>query len=161
MTKLSALLAAALALLCPAKPAFSAQNPDAEKKPGSIEEKKPDKEKTFEETIKGAKVSKGLFTLYQTDEKVLLEIQPNQLDRMYILSLTCESGLGEGGFYGAEMCGQTPVTFHKEGKTIQLVAKNTRFVAKEDLPIERVVKRSFSDSILGSGRLASLPQPER
>ena len=70
MTKLSASLAVALALLCPANPAFSAQNPDAEKKPDSIEEKKPDREKTFEETIKGAKVSKGLFTLYQTDGKV-------------------------------------------------------------------------------------------
>ena len=67
---------------------------------------------------------------------------------MYIPSLTCESGLGEGGFYGAEMCGQTPVTFHKEGKTIQLIAKNTRFVAKQGLPIQRAVNRSFSDSIL-------------
>ena len=103
MTKLSASLAVALALLCPANPALSAQNPDAERKPDSTEEKKPDKEKTFEETIKSAKVSKGLFTLYQTDERVFLEIQPNQLDRMYMLSLTCESGLGEGGFYGAEM----------------------------------------------------------
>ena len=52
MTKLSASLAVALALLCPANPALSAQNPDAERKPDSTEEKKPDKEKTFEETSK-------------------------------------------------------------------------------------------------------------
>jgi len=163
MTKWTASLAIALCLLYPAIPTFCAQNPDKEKKPASSEEKKSDapKEKTFEETVKDAKVIKGLFTLYQTDEKVFLEIQPNQLDKMYMLSLTCESGLGEGGFYGAEMCGQTPVTFHKEGKTIQLIAKNTRFVAKEGLPIQRAVNRSFSDSILGSSKLASLPQPQR
>jgi hypothetical protein len=163
MTKWTASLAITLSLLSPAMPTFSAQNPDREKKPDSAEEKKSDapKDKTFEETVKDAKVIKGLFTLYQTDEKVFLEIQPDQLDKMYILSLTCESGLGEGGFYGAEMCGQTPVTFHKEGKNIQLIAKNTRFVAKEGLPIRRAVNRSFSDSILGSSKLASLPQPQR
>jgi hypothetical protein len=163
MTKWTASLAIVLCLLSPAIPTFCAQNPDRGKKPDSAEEKKPEtpKEKTFEETVKDAKVIKGLFTLYQTDEKVFLEIQPNQLDKLYILSLTCESGLGEGGFYGAEMCGQTPVTFHKEGKTIQLIAKNTRFVAKQGLPIQRAVNRSFSDSILGSSKLASLPQPQR
>ena len=148
MTKWTAQLVIFVYLLAPAIPAFPAQNPDAEKKPDSAEKPDAQKEKTFEETIKGAKQIKGLFTLYQTDEKVFLEIQPGQLDKMYILSLTCESGLGEGGFYGAEMCGQTPVVFHKEGKTIQLIAKNTRFVAKEGLPIQRAVNRSFSDSIL-------------
>ena len=160
MKKWTARLVILLSLLA-AIPAFPAQNPDAEKKPESAEKPEAQKEKTFEETIKGAKPIKGLFTLYQTEEKVFLEIQPNQLDKMYILSLTCESGLGEGGFYGAEMCGQTPVVFHKEGKTIQLIAKNTRFVAKEGLPIQRAVNRSFSDSILGSSKLASLPQPAR
>ena len=56
---------------------------------------------------KDAKVTKGLFTFYQTDEKVYLEIEPEQFDKLYLLSLTCESGLGEGGFYGAEMCGES------------------------------------------------------
>lgn len=59
------------------------------------------------------------------------------------------------------MCGQPSIVFHKEGKTVQLIAKNTRFVAKEGLAIQRAVNRSFSDSILGSTKLASLPQPER
>jgi hypothetical protein len=54
-------------LALPREPGFLASNPDAERKPNSTEEKKPDKEMTFEETIKGAKVSTGLFTLYQTE----------------------------------------------------------------------------------------------
>ena len=50
MTKRTVWLAIALALLSPANPAFSAQNPGTEKKSDSTEEKKPDKEKAFEET---------------------------------------------------------------------------------------------------------------
>jgi Met-zincin/Domain of unknown function (DUF5117)/Domain of unknown function (DUF5118) len=147
------------------------QQMDAQKKAETADSKKPEtaegkkaeepKDKPFDDVIKEAKPIKGLFTFYQTDEKVYLEILPEQLDKVYMLSLTCESGLGEGGFYGAQMCGQTPVTFHKQGKTIQLVAKNTRFIASDNLPIQRAVARSFSDSILGSTKLASLPQPER
>ncbi len=166
-----ALLLVALTGFAPTSRAWPQQKADAEKKPESADGKKSDsteskkpeepKDKAFDDVIKDAKPIKGLFTLYQTDEKVFLEIAPDQLDKIYMLSMTCESGLGEGGFYGAQMCGQTPITFHRVGKTIQLVAKNTRFVAKEDLPIARAVERSFSDSILGSTKLASLPHPDR
>jgi len=156
-------LVLALAGFAQVATAMPQQKTDTEKKPDATESKKPEEpqDKPFDTVIKDAKPIKGLFTLYQSDEKVYLEILPEQLDKVYMLSLTCESGLGEGGFYGAQMCGQTPVAFHKQGKTIQLIAKNTRFVAKDDLPIERAVARSFSDSILGSTKLASLPHPDR
>lgn len=72
---------------------------------------------------------------------------------MYMLSLTCESSIGEAGFYAAESCGETPIMFHKQGKLIRLIAKNTRFVAEESSPMERAVRHSFSDSILGSSTL--------
>jgi len=136
---------------------------DPEKKPDQGEAKKTETppEKPFADLIKDAKATKGLFTLYQTDEKVFLEIQPDQFDKMYMLSLTCESGLGEGGFYGAEMCGQTPIIFHRQAKNVQLIARNTGFVAQENSPIQRAVARSFSDSILGATKIESLPQPER
>ncbi|MGA2981954.1 MAG: zinc-dependent metalloprotease [Terriglobales bacterium] len=64
-------------------------------------------------------------------------------------------------FYAAESCGETPIMFHKQGKLVQLIAKNTRFVAEENSPMQRAVRHSFSDSILGSAKLESLPQPER
>jgi len=137
------------------------QKPDAEKKEESAKKPETPPEKPFADIIKDAQVTKGLFTFYRSEEKVLLEIQPDQFDKMYMLSLTCESGLGEGGFYGAEMCGETPVVFHKQGKNVQLIAKNTRFLAADNSPIERAVSRSFSDSILGSTKLESLPHPDR
>src|SRR2546422_2323153 len=152
-------------LFLSASTALWAQAPpktDAEKKPSAADQKaEAPKDKPFAEVVKDAQVIKGLFTFYQTDEKVLLEIQPEQLDKMYMLSLTLESGLGEAGFYAADMCGEAPIVFHKQGKNVQMIAKNTRFVAQDNSPMARAVAHSFSDSILGSAKLESLPHPER
>src|SRR5215831_188128 len=82
------------------KPAAD-QKSDAEKKPGAADQKpEPPKEKPFADVVKDAQVIKGLFTFYKTEDRVLLEIQPDQFDKMYMLSMTCESSLGEGGFAG-------------------------------------------------------------
>ena len=115
-------------------PAQTPPKPEGDKKPDSADSKKPEppKEKAFADVVKDAKVIKGLFTFYRTEDSVYLEIMPEQLDKMYMLSLTCETGLGEGGFYAADSCGETAVLFHKEGKNVQFIAKNTRFVAQEN-----------------------------
>ncbi len=136
--------------------AASAQKPDADTKKAE-----PSKDKPFAEIVKDAQVIKGLFTLYRTEEKVFLEILPEQLNRIYLVSLTMDSGLGERGFYAAAMAGEAPVSFHQQGKNIQLIFKNMRFVAREGTPMQRAVARSFSDSILGSTKIESLPHPER
>src|SRR5713226_7961934 len=133
---------------------LAAQTPpkaEGEKKPDAGD-KKPEapKDKPFAEVVKDAKVVKGLFTFYRTEDKTYLEILPEQFDKMYMLSLTCETGIGEA-----------PIAFHREGKNVQLIAKNTRFVAEENSPMQRAVRHSFSDSILGSAKLESLVQPER
>jgi hypothetical protein len=137
----------------PAQPPAAA---DA-KKPAVPE---PPKEKSFADVVKDAQVINGLFTLYRTEEKVLLEILPDQLEKVYLMSLTIDSGLGERGFYAAAMAGEAPILFHKQGKNIQLRVKNTRFMA-EDGPMSRAVNRSFSDSVLGITKIESLPHPER
>jgi hypothetical protein len=144
-------------------PAQAPPKADSEKKPDSAESKKPEapKEKAFADVVKDAKVVKGMFTFYQTEDQVFLEIQPDQFDKMYMLSLTCETGLGEGGFYAADSCGETPIVFHKQGKNVQLIAKNTRFTAQDNSPMQRAVAHSFSDSILGAAKVESLPHPER
>ena len=130
------------------------------KKPAGPEKPEPPKEKAFAEVVKDAQVVKGLFTLYRTDEKVFLEILPEQLEKMYLVSMTVDSGIGERGFYAAAMAGEAPIVFHKQGKNVQLVVKNTRFQA-DNGPMQRTVARSFSDSILGITKIESLPHPER
>jgi Met-zincin/Domain of unknown function (DUF5117)/Domain of unknown function (DUF5118) len=141
----------------PAAQPAPAGSPAAAARPGAPE---PPKDKPFAEIVKDAQVIKGLFTLYRTDEKVFLEILPEQLDRVYLASLTIDSGLGERGFYAAAMAGEAPFVFRKLGKNIQLRVKNTRFIA-EDGPMRRAVDRSFSDSVLGLTKIESLPHPER
>jgi len=132
-------------------------------KPAEGEAKKPEppKEKPFTEVVKDAQVIKGLFTAYRTEEKVFLEILPEQLDKIYLLSLTCDSGIGERGFYAAAMCGEAPIAFHKQAKNIQVIAKNTRFVAQPGTPMARALARSFSDSIFGMTKIEGQPHPER
>ena len=139
------------------QPSSAAQQPAAGARPATPE---PPKDKPFAEIVKDAQVIKGLFTLYRTDEKVYLEILPEQLEKMYLVSLTVDSGLGERGFYAAAMAGEAPIVFHKQGKNIQLRVKNTRFVADAG-PMRRAVDRSFSDSVLGITKIESLPHPER
>lgn len=144
----------------PTAPAPQTAAPTEAKKSAGPEKPEPPKEKPFAEIVKDAQVIKGLFTLYRTDEKVFLEILPDQLEKVYLVSLTVDSGLGERGFYAAAMAGEAPIVFHKQGKNIQLRVKNTRFVA-EDGPMRRAVDRSFSDSVLGITKIESLPHPER
>ena len=175
MTWCRSFVAAGLAVLCvasasaaptaqtPAEP----QKPDAPaaatKPPAAPDTSKPTPppEKPFAELIKEARTFSGLFTLYQTEEKVYLELGADQLDRTYMLSVTCESGIGERGFYAAQMCGELPVRFHRQAKTVQLVAVNVRFRAADTTAFQRAIGRSFSDSILGATPVASLPHPER
>lgn len=140
----------------PAAAQTAAPTADA-KKPAQPE---PPKDKAFADVVKDAQVIKGLFTLYRTDEKVYLEILPEQLEKIYLVSMTIDSGIGEGGFYAAAMAGEAPIVFHKQGKNVQLVVKNMRFHA-DNGPMQRAVARSFSDSILGITKIESLPHPER
>src|SRR5205807_9265912 len=95
-----------LALLLPVLP-LSAQTPaktENEKKSESAE-KKPETppEKPFADVVKDAKVVKGLFILYKTEDNVFLETLPDHLDKMYMLCLTCESVLGGCWVCGPEM----------------------------------------------------------
>jgi len=141
-------------------PAPQAASAADAKKPAGPDKPEPPKDKAFADIVKDAQVIKGLFTLYRTDEKVFLEILPEQLEKTYLVSMTIDSGIGERGFYAAAMAGEAPIVFHKQGKNVQLVVKNTRFLA-ENGPMQRAVGRSFSDSILGITKIESLPHPER
>jgi hypothetical protein len=120
-----------------------------------------DKDKPFADVVKDAKAVSGLFTIYRSDDKTYLELLPEQLDHTYYVALTLESGIGERGFYAAQMGGVAPLAFHREGKTVQLVRKNLRFTAQPGTPISRAVSRSFGDSVLATAKLESLPHPER
>jgi uncharacterized protein DUF4953/uncharacterized protein DUF5117 len=161
----SAACALALSLVTTlASAAEQDKKPDA-KAAGAAEPSKAeppkDKDKPFADVVKDAKAVTGLFTVYRTEDKTYLELLPEQLDHVYYVALTLESGLGERGFYAAQMGGVSPIAFHREGKSVQLVRKNLRFTADAGTPIARAVGRSFSDSVVATARLESQAHPER
>ncbi len=138
----------------------NAAKPDEAKKP---EGPKPAEEKSFEETVKDMEVIKGMFTFYRKadEDKVLLEITPDQLDKIFLFAATLEQGVGERGVYSAQQGADFPFYFRRIGKSIQMVMKNTNFTAEKGTPQERFMAKSFPDSILGSAKIVSKPQPER
>ncbi len=123
--------------------------------------------RAFAEVIKGAKQIPGFFPLWQKDDRTWIEIPPDQLDKPFFLSVNMTRGIGErmlfagmqGSWYatGGEYVGQ----FRKAAGNLQLLAKNTTFIARAGSSEERAVKNGFSDSLLGSAPIASAPHPER
>ena len=137
-----------------------AAKPDDAKK---TEAPKPAEEKSFDDSVKDMEVIKGLFTFYRKadEDKVLLEIQPDQLDKVFLFSGTVDRAIGERGLYSSQQAGEFPFYFRRIGKTIQMVNKNTNFTAPHGTPQERFMERSFPDSIVGSAKIASKPHPDR
>ncbi|PIQ27797.1 peptidase M43 [bacterium (Candidatus Blackallbacteria) CG17_big_fil_post_rev_8_21_14_2_50_48_46] len=117
---------------------------------------------SFEKTIKGFTALPGLFTFYlkESDHKILLEIQPAQLDQVFLLSITREAG--DGAFFDSSSQENTlPVYFHKVGKTIQLLVKNYNYRADQNTAIQRAIPRGVSDALLGSTQVIGPPHPEK
>ncbi len=140
--------------------ASQAAKPEEAKKP---EGPKPGEDKTFDDVVKEMEVKKGLFTFYyKADEnKLLIEIQPEQLDKIFLFAGTLEQATGERGLYAAQMGDSFPIVFRRVGKTVQWVEKNTTFTAAPGTPAARYTARSFADAILGSAKIQSKPHPER
>jgi len=115
----------------------------------------------FADVVKDAKESKGLFALWQKDEKAWIEIGPDQFDKPLFFSVNLASGIGENFLFGGLMGRSHIVELRKIGSTVQLVARNDRFFAQPSTPEATAVSEGFSDSLLASAPVASQPHPER
>jgi hypothetical protein len=115
----------------------------------------------FAAVIKGAKQTDGLFTLYQKDEKVWLELQPGDFDKPFFLSPKIATGIGEGRVFGGLMDDEHVIEFRRIHNQVQMIARNTEFTARAGTPEGRAVAAAFSPSLLASTPVASQPQPER
>src|SRR5438876_5248267 len=118
-----------------ASDATAADKQDASKSGGSAakgdaakaDAAKPGDDKSFDDVVKDMEVVKGLFTFYRRadDNKILMEIAPDQLDKRYLFAATLDQAVGERGFYGAQQLGDFPLEFHQVGKSVQLIELNT------------------------------------
>ncbi len=143
--------------------AAGATPPTAPPAPGT-----PPPPRPFADVIKDAKETKGWFTTYQKDDKVWLELMPEQIEKPLGFSMNISHGIGEkqlfGNWMGAYGAAQDfyIVAFRKfSPTTVQLIALNAGIGPRDTTPAGFAVERSFSDSLLGTMPVASAPHPER
>ena len=117
--------------------------------------------KPFAEVIKDAKETPGLFRIWQKDEKVWIEIAPEQFGTPFLFTANLSRGLGEQGVYGGMTLLDQIVVFKRIGNSVQLIANNYAFTGGTNGPIAQGVKEGFTDSLIGATTVVSQPHPER
>ncbi len=147
--------AASTAAAAPAAPAAAARPPG--------------QPQPFAAVVKDAQRIEGFFTVYQKDDKVWIELAPEDLNKSFLFSPKFSRGIGEKMLYGGLMTspwgpqlGNAQLAqFRRVHNQVQLVALNTEFIAQAGTPNARSIERSYSPSLLGSVAVASQPHPER
>jgi hypothetical protein len=109
----------------------------------------PPKYPEFATVTKGAKVSEGLFNLYQKDDTLLAEIQPFQLDKPFLLPIAIAKGAGVGGTT-LNFEEQWVIAFRKVGDKVFVVRKNVRHTAKAGTPEAKALDTTYTDSVLAA-----------
>jgi Met-zincin/Domain of unknown function (DUF5117) len=152
--------AGAFAAAAAASGAAAASAPTAPPAPGAPP--------AFATVIKDAKEIKGLFTLWQKDEKVWIELKPEDFNKPFFFAPKLARGIGENGIFGGSMyvpgarVDDRIVEFRRLYNLVQLVAVNNEFIARDaKSPEGRAVAASFAPSLLSSAAVASSPHPER
>jgi hypothetical protein len=123
----------------------------------------------FATVIKDAKETKGLFSLWQKEERVWIELKPEDFNKPFFFAPKLARGIGEAGIFGGSMfvpgsrIDDRIVEFRRVHNTVQLIAVNTEFIARGDAksPEARAVAAAFAPSLLSSASVASSPHPER
>ncbi len=123
----------------------------------------------FATVIKDAKEIKGLFSLWQKDERVWIELKPEDFNKPFFFAPKLARGIGENGIFGGSM--RVPgsrvehriIEFRRVHNIVQLIAVNNEFIARGDAksPEVRAVAAAFAPSLLSSTPVASGPHPER
>lgn len=171
MLKKFSILLFIIVFLCTAGISFglAQEQPKQEKTPEAKPQEKPaekaeakpaePKEKTFDEIVKDAKKLEGLFTLYQKEDKLYMEILPSQFGKMHLFIPTLWTSVGFGG--AGSYLEDKVFTLEKLDKKILLVWKNTNFVAKKSPQYKRSLENVVPESIVHAFKIESEPHPER
>ncbi|MCA0239838.1 MAG: zinc-dependent metalloprotease [Proteobacteria bacterium] len=154
--------AAALAALSGARPASAPAGAAAPQPPAAATPP------PFGTVVKDARRIDGPITAWQKDDKVWLELRPDQLGKPFLFTPKIRQGIGEGLLLGglvtyatAGAGGANVVEFVRVHNTIRLQARNVEVTARDGTPEQRAVQSSYSNSLLGAAAVASQPHPDR
>ena len=109
----------------------------------------------FDQLVHGAKEYEGLFKLYQKDDRLYAEIQPQQFNQPFLCPIAVAHGLGMGGDtlnFGE----QWVLVFRRVGDKVHLVRRNVHFQAKKGAAVAKAVETTYTDSVLMSLRIQSI-----
>ena len=122
----------------------------------------------FATVIKDARRIDGPLTFWQKEDKVWIELLPEQFGQPFLLSPKIKSGISEAWVLGGLMAypingagGAQIVEFVRVYNQVRLQARNTDVVAKAGSPEARAVADAYSHSLLGATAVASAPHPDR
>jgi len=105
----------------------------------------------IEDMTTGWTVTDGLFRYYTDEEtrRVVIELTEEQLEHEILLSVTLSKGTGSPVFAAPMLWGNSLVTFHRDGETIELVNPNVQISTVPGEPMARAVESGTSDTIFG------------
>ena len=105
----------------------------------------------FAALTQGSRRIDGMLTLWEKDDKVWLELKPEDFNKPMFFSPKISQGLGEGGLFGGTMLraysewgAPQIVEFRKIHNLVQLVALNETFRAAAGTPQAHAVDSSLS-----------------
>lgn len=107
--------------------------------------------------VAGATAQHGLFTIWNKDGHVYIELTADQLDRDYIQTIVPGNGLG-GWFVVWGNTDHLPtelVRFTRAGNQVAILWPNPYFVAPPGSPAARAIQSSFAHSIVGLASIAA------
>ena len=122
----------------------------------------------FAVVTKDARQIDGPIIAWQKDDKLWLELAPEQFGKPFILSPKLDTGIGEAFILGGLMAypvtgagGPQIIEFSRINNQVRLLARNTDVRAQPGTPEARAAAVSYSPSLLGSMLVASQPHPQR
>ena len=138
-------------------PAISASGvPPGSPQPGGPP---PSSLQAFALVIRDAQKIEGLFTLYRREERAWLELKPEDFGKPFFLSPKVTTGIGEAWLFGGLFEDARLIEFRRINNQVQMLVRNTRFVAPPGTPEARALLAAFSPSLLASAAVVSQPHP--
>src|SRR5262245_25903610 len=102
--------------------------------------------------LAGAARQRGFVEFWRKEEHLYLGVRPALLEKPFLFGYEQTRGMGENeprlNGNGVGRC--LVASFHRNGQTLQLLARNTRYTSRAASPEEAAVRASFSDSLLGA-----------
>lgn len=116
--------------------------------------------KPYAEVLKDFKHVPGYLSVYQKEERFLLELKPEDFDKPFLFTSTFTHGIGERGLWGGTTLESGIGIFKRHAERIQWIERNTRYIAPNNKPLQYALQTGFSDSLRGTAAILSQPEPK-